>query len=311
MWAVSGRAVLGAPEQSGSHQNGGQRNNRYRYNGKELESATGFYEYGARWYDAAVGRWLAGDPLASEFPSWGSYSYTFNNPIRFIDPDGRAPQSPIFGQDGKFLGTDSEGFKGDIVIMREKTYNALTNNGTETLDHSLTEKIVGTGNSSFAQTLDDYVANDFNLSESGDREFLSNVFTNLISEASREGIIDYNTSQLENRRFRIAAESSGSAHFYDANGKDRITVNIQLMSYKEQQEGYFSGTQSVHFLGNSGDAINILGVHEPMHRNHPGPSGHQVIDPFVLNAKTNPAIRLASPAYKAKVERRISRNKKK
>ncbi|MCB9293879.1 MAG: hypothetical protein H6559_12280 [Lewinellaceae bacterium] len=83
------------------------------------------------------------------------------------------------------------------------------------------------------------------------------------------------------------------------------------MSYEESQEGYFSGTQSVHFLGNSGNEINILGVHEPMHRKHPGPAGHPMIDPFVLNPKTNPAISLASSAYKAKVERRIARNKKK
>ena len=75
-------------------------------------------------------------------------------------------------------------------------------------------------------------------------------------------------------------------------------------------DGYFSGTQSVHFLGNSGDAINILGVHEPLHRKYPGNENHSVIDPIVLNPKTNPEINLATSAYKAKVERRIQRNKK-
>jgi hypothetical protein len=65
-----------------------------------------------------------------------SQSRQFAKNSLLFPPDGRTPQSPIFGQDGKFLGTDSEGFKGDIVIMREKTYNALTNNGAETLDHS-------------------------------------------------------------------------------------------------------------------------------------------------------------------------------
>jgi RHS repeat-associated protein len=68
---------------------------RYRYNHKELTKGLGWYAYGARYYDAAVGRFAGVDPLASDFAAWSPYSYTFNNPIRFIDPDGRAPGDPI------------------------------------------------------------------------------------------------------------------------------------------------------------------------------------------------------------------------
>ena len=35
-------------------------------------------------------RWLSPDPLAEEFPSWSPYTMSFNNPLRFVDPDGRA-----------------------------------------------------------------------------------------------------------------------------------------------------------------------------------------------------------------------------
>ncbi|MEO1262602.1 MAG: polymorphic toxin type 47 domain-containing protein [Bacteroidota bacterium] len=70
--------------------------NAYQYNGKEFYSDIGFdwMPYGARFYDPAVGRFTGVDPLAGEMPAWSIYSYTFNNPVRFIDPDGRAPEIP-------------------------------------------------------------------------------------------------------------------------------------------------------------------------------------------------------------------------
>jgi RHS repeat-associated protein len=69
--------------------------NRYRYNGKELveEFGLGWYDYGARWYDAAIGRFTSVDPLADD-PSLVSYSpyvYVVNNPVLHTDPDGRCP----------------------------------------------------------------------------------------------------------------------------------------------------------------------------------------------------------------------------
>jgi hypothetical protein len=38
-----------------------------------------------------TGRWISVDPLSEEFPEWSPYTMSFNNPIRFVDPDGRAP----------------------------------------------------------------------------------------------------------------------------------------------------------------------------------------------------------------------------
>ena len=65
--------------------------NKYQYNGKELNDEFGLHwnDYGARWYDPAVARWWSTDPLAVKYPSLSSYVYVANNPLIFIDPDGR------------------------------------------------------------------------------------------------------------------------------------------------------------------------------------------------------------------------------
>ena len=62
----------------------------YKYNGKELDQKGGldWYDYGARMYDAALGRWHAVDPMSEKYYSWSPYTYCMGNPINHIDPDG-------------------------------------------------------------------------------------------------------------------------------------------------------------------------------------------------------------------------------
>ena len=60
----------------------------YKYNGKELDDKTKWYDYGARHYDAALGRWHVVDPMGDKHYNLSPYNYCLNNPLKFIDPNG-------------------------------------------------------------------------------------------------------------------------------------------------------------------------------------------------------------------------------
>jgi len=95
---------------------------RYKFSAKELDNETGYSYFGARYYDSDLSSWLSVDPLASQFPSHSPYNFCLNNPIRLVDPDGRAPGNPSTdvkrNEDGSYtvVGAKNDGDRNIYVV---------------------------------------------------------------------------------------------------------------------------------------------------------------------------------------------------
>ena len=77
----------------------------YKFTGKEKDKETGLYYFGARYYDTKYSMWLSTDPAISDFMTgsksglggiynsinFNVYHYASNNPLKYIDPNGRTP----------------------------------------------------------------------------------------------------------------------------------------------------------------------------------------------------------------------------
>ena len=63
----------------------------YGFTGKEHDSESGLLYYGARYYDAELGRFLQVDPMSRKYPSLSAYVYCADNPLAYTDPDGKQP----------------------------------------------------------------------------------------------------------------------------------------------------------------------------------------------------------------------------
>lgn len=176
----------------------------YLFNGKELDSETGLYYYGARYYDPKVSLWLNVDPLVKEERFYlipeedddtplingggvfnpmnqSVYSYTYNNPIMLNDPDGKCPTCIV----GAVVGAVTDyGIQVAANYMNPNVKNKWTDNiSLSSIALSAVEGAVTQGGSALRKTVikgSVMVANnviDYNTSEG------LNIETNIINIA--------------------------------------------------------------------------------------------------------------------------------
>jgi RHS repeat-associated protein len=110
--------------------------NQYQYNNKELNADHGlmWLDYGARFMDPGIGRFTTIDPLTDVMRRFSTYNYAFDNPMRFIDPDGRAPED--VGNPIRTIATFLAGFSNAIASNSTGNYPGTRGNPNDFGDYA-------------------------------------------------------------------------------------------------------------------------------------------------------------------------------
>ena len=174
-------------------------NTPYLFNAKEFDEETGMYYYGTRYYEPRLSLWMSTDPMQEKYPNLTTYTFVENNPLNIVDPTG---EEPVYNTKGAFLGSTSEGFKGEVLIY----------SGTEKVDFSKLTR--SDAESKFPVDIDTYdVMKKLNFGGMSS-ESHSKIWTHIVSQFEGMEVYDERFSMSQVHGGKIGYENVDGAGKY-------------------------------------------------------------------------------------------------
>jgi len=183
-------------------------------------------------YDDVTGRWGVVDPLAGMYPVWSPYTYCLNNPIIYIDPDGRK----IVDANGNFIYTHSGGWAKNAPENAVRLGNAMM--GTRT------------GSLLFNKMVDAKHGITLNISQESKIYEINGKTAYKLGEASKSVSYDHNTGD------------------YTINSVNITVFKGTSKEYLEKANTFEADSYRISTKNND-QAIGAIGAHESIHATDP------------------------------------------